>query len=279
MEYSPTVRGRRLMRELTRLRQAQGLSLDVAAGRLDFSKSKLYRLENGRGRITTDDLEDMLDLYVVRPPQREALIKLGRDARKRGWWTGYTDVFTGSYIGFEAEAASIRINASMVPGIFQTEDYAREVITRTGLKLGQDEAERKVAARTARQRALLDRDDAPQIHVVLDEAALHRQVGGPEVTAGQLAVLTGTSTRPGVTLQILPFTAGANAGMDGKFTILTFPDPEDPPVAYVEGLMGDVYVESDEGLDLYSLAWTQLVTGALSPGESTEMIRKLAKEN
>ncbi len=115
MDYSPTVRGRRLMRELTRLRHAQGLSLEVAAQRLDFSKSKLYRLENGRGRITLDDLEDMLDLYAARSPQREALVQLGRDARKRGWWTAYSDVFTGSYVGLESEASAIKVNAHLVP--------------------------------------------------------------------------------------------------------------------------------------------------------------------
>ncbi len=279
MEYSPTVRGRRLMRELTRLRQAQGLALDDAASRLDFSKSKMYRIENGHTRITTDDLEDMLDLYGVRPPRREALIQLCRDARKRGWWTAYTDVFTGSYIGFEAEAASIRINANIVPGLFQTEGYAREVISRTGLRLDKEDAERKVVARIARQDALLGRDDGPEIHVVLDEAALHRQVGGRETTRRQLAALADASTRPNVTFQVLSFDAGASAGMDGKFSILTFPDPEDTPIAYAEGLMGDVYLESEEELDLYNLAWTGLVTDALSPGDSTEIISKLAKEN
>ncbi len=279
MDYSPTVRGRRLMRELARLRQAQGLSLDDTARRLDFSRTKMYRIESGRVPVTSDDLQDMLDLYGVRSPQRDALIQLGRDARKRGWQTAYTDVFTGSYIGFEAEAASIRISASMVPGLFQTEDYAREVITRTGLRLEHDDAERKVAARIARQRALLGRDDPPQIHVVLDEAALHRQTGGPAGTRDQLTALAHASARPEVTVQVLPFTAGGHAGMDGDFVLLTFPDPQDPPVAYVEGLMGDVYVEADADLDLFSLAWAQLVTSALDPGESTAMISQLAKEN
>ena len=94
MEYSPTVRGRRLIREIERLRHGSGLSMEAAAQRLGWSTSKLYRLENGRSRITTDDLEDMLDLYGVRSPQREALIQVGRDARRRGWWTAYSDVFT-----------------------------------------------------------------------------------------------------------------------------------------------------------------------------------------
>jgi transcriptional regulator with XRE-family HTH domain len=278
MDYSPTVRGRRLMRELTRLRTGQGLTLDAAVKQLEWSKSKLYRIENGRTRITTDDLEDLLDLYGVCSPQRDALIQLGRDARRRGWWTAYADIFTGSYISMESEAASIRINAHIVPGIFQTPGYAREVITRTGLRLDAGEAERKVAARIARQDALFGQPNPPKVHVVLDEAVLTRQVGGRQVAGRQLAALADAAHRPHVTIQVLPFAAGANAGMDGKFTILAFPDPQDPPVAYVEGLMGDVYLESAQDLDLYGLAWTHLITEALSPAESAEMITRRAKE-
>jgi transcriptional regulator with XRE-family HTH domain len=278
MDYSPTVRGRRLMRELTRLRQAQGLSLETAAQRLDFSKSKLYRLENGRSRVTLDDLEDMLDLYAVRSPQREALVQLGRDARRRGWWTAYSDVFTGSYVGLESEAARIQVNAYIVPGFLQTGDYARAVIAATRPALEAGEVDRRVTARTARQNALFGRNEPPDIHVVLDEVALRRQVGGPDVMAAQLDTLTEAGARPRLTLQVLPFTAGANAGMDGEFVILTFPDREDPPVAYAEGLMGDVYLESEEELDVYNLAWSHLVDSALSPDESASLIRTIAKE-
>ena len=278
MEYSPTVRGRRLIRELERLRHDSGLSMEAVAQQLGWSPSKLYRLENGRSRITTDDLEDMLDLYGVSSPRREALVQLGRDARRRGWWTAYVDIFTGSYISMEAEAASIRINAHVVPGIFQTPGYAYEVIRRTGPAISAEDAERRVAARTARQDALFSRADLPEIHVVLDEALLHRQVGGPVVACQQLTALAETAAWPNVTLQVLPFTAGANAGMDGHFVLLAFPDPEDPPVAYVEGLMGDVYVEAGEEVDRFTLAWTHLVTQALDPAESARMIRTLAKE-
>jgi len=220
----------------------------------------------------------MLDLYGVRSPQREALIQLGRDARRRGWWTAYSDVFTGSYIAMEAEAATIRINAHLMPGIFQTPGYAHEMIRRTRPAISTEDAERRVAARTARQDALFTRDNPPEMHVILDEAVLHRQVGGPTVTGQQLTALAETSTWPGVTVQVLPFTAGANAGMDGHFVILAFPDPEDPPVAYVEGLMGDVYVEADEEVDRFTLAWTHLVTQALDPAGSAAMINTLAKE-
>src|SRR6266516_3311919 len=278
MDHSPTVRGRRLMREITRLRQAAGLSLEIASRRLDFSKSKLYRLENGRGRITTDDLADMLDLYGVRSPQREALIQLGRDARKRGWWTAYADVFTGSYIGLESEAATIRVNAHVVPGFLQTEDYARAVIAATRPALAAAEVDRRVTARTARRNALFSRAEPPEIHVVLDEVALRRQVGGLDAMPAQLAALADAGARPRLTLQVLPFAVGANAGMEGEFVILTFPDPEDPPIAYAEGLMGDVYLESEEELDVYNLAWSHLVHHAVGPGESASLIGRIAKE-
>ena len=278
MEYSPTVRGRRLIREIERLRHDSGLSMEAAAKQLGWSLSKLYRLENGRSRISTDDLADMLDLYGVRSPQREALVQLGRDARRRGWWTAYTDIYTGSFISMEAEASSLRINAHVVPGILQTPAYAHEVIRRTRPAITAEDAERRVAARTARQDALFSRPEPPEVHVIFDEAVLRRQVGGPAVMGPQLTALAEAAARPSVIVQAFPFAGGANAGMDGHFVILAFPDPEDPPVAYVEGLMGDVYVEAAEEVDRFSLAWTYLVTQALDPAESAAMIRMLVKE-
>ncbi|MGI8445794.1 MAG: Scr1 family TA system antitoxin-like transcriptional regulator, partial [Streptosporangiaceae bacterium] len=153
------------MRELKRLREASGLSSDEAAQRLDFSKSKLYRIENGKARVDHDDLEDMLDLYDVRSPERDALAALGRDSRRRGWWTNYRDVFTGSYVGLESEAATIQVVSHLVPGLFQTPAYARAVITETAPWLDTDETDRRVVARTARQRAVLGRDNPPEVHV------------------------------------------------------------------------------------------------------------------
>jgi hypothetical protein len=280
VEYSPTVRGRRLIRELERLRHdSGGLSMEAAAKQLGWSVSKLYRLENGRSKISTDDLVDMLDLYGVRSPRREALVQLGRDARRRGWWTAYTDIFTGSYIAMEAEASSIRVNAHVIPGLFQTPGYAHAVITGTRPSVGPEEAERRVAARTARQDALFSRTQQPEIRVILDEAVLHRQVGGPAVMAQQLEALAETATWPQVTLQVLPYTAGANAGMDGHFVILAFEAAEDPPIAYVEGLMGDVYIEAAEEVDRFNLAWSLLTAQALDPAESAATIRALAKRS
>ena len=278
MDRSPTVRGRRLMRELKRLRESAGLPPDEAAQRLDFSVSKLYRIENGKARVDADDLEDMLDLYDVRSPDRDALVALGRDSRRRGWWTTYKDVFTGSYVGLESDAAKIQVISHIVPGLFQTAGYARAVIGSTAPWLDASETERRVQARTARQQAILGRDNPPEIHAVLDEAALRRTVGGAAVMAEQLAALAKAATQPGVTMQVLPFTAGTHAALEGAFVILAFPDPEDPPVAYAEGLFGDVYLESKEELDRFSLVWAHVLSKAVSPAESTAMISALAKE-
>jgi transcriptional regulator with XRE-family HTH domain len=279
MDHSPTVRGRRLVRELKRLREASDLTADEAAARLDFSRSKIYRLENGTSRIDADDLEDMLDLYGVTSPERDALIQLGKEARRRGWWTRYRDVFSGSYVVLEAEASDIRRCASLVPGIFQTEDYARAVITATGPWLGREEIERRVTARETRQRALFSGTQIPRMHVVLDESVLRRQVGGLDVTRRQIAALAKAAQRPEVTIQVLPFTAGACAGIDGDFVILDFPDPEDLSVVYVEGLFGDLYLESKGETDRYILAWGHLAEQALDPAASLAMIAELAEDS
>jgi transcriptional regulator with XRE-family HTH domain len=279
MDQSPTVRGRRLMRELKRLREASGITPDEAAARLDFSRSKIYRLENGKSRIDADDLEDMLDLYSVTSPERDSLIQLGKEARRRGWWTRYKDVFSGSYVVLESEASDIRRCASLVPGIFQTEDYARAVITATGPWLTREEIERRVTARLTRQKALFSGIQLPRMHVVLDESVLRRQVGGPDITRRQIAALAAAAERPEIAIQVLPFAAGACAGIDGDFVILDFPDPEDLSVVYVEGLFGDLYLESKGETDRYTLAWQHLAEQTLDPAASLAMIADLAEDS
>lgn len=252
--------------------------METAADRLGWSASKLYRLENGRSRITTDDLADMLDLYAIVPPERDSLLHLCRDARKRGWWTAYADIFTGSYMSMETEASAIAVNANLIPGLFQTPAYAHAVITATRPNINPEDAERRVAARTARQQALFAREEPPHIHVILDESVLLRHVGGHEVMRAQVAALTEAASRPNVCFQVLPLAAGAHAGMDGKFTLLTFPDPADPPVAYTEGLMGDVYLEADTEVERFALAWRCLTAQALDPTDSLTLITEYTKE-
>lgn len=280
-ELIVTVRGRRLMKELKRLRAERGLKVPRAAKQLRIGEATLYRLENGKSRIEASMLLAMLDLYGVASPEREALERLGLDSLRRGWWSPYRDVFSGSYVALETDAAEIRINAFVVPGFFQTEAYARATIATTRPDLAPGEVERRMEARTARQKALFDdRDDPPLIHILLDESVIRRQVGGADSMREQLARLAEIASWPTVTIQIVPFSAGAHAGSEGEFVLIDFPDSEDDPFVYEEGLFGDLYLESQEEIARYRTAFDHAATdAALAPDDSRTLLNELAEEN
>lgn len=272
-----TVRARRLMKEIRKLRAASGLTAARAAKQLEISEATLWRMENGKTRISAEVLVAMLDLYDVRSPQRDALERLALDALRRGWWAPYKDVFTGSYIALESDASQIRVNAFMVPGFFQTPGYARAAIAGTAPGLHLTEVERRMEARLARQKALFtDRDTPPQVHLLLDESVIRRQVGGPAAMREQLDQLAGAAQWPAVTIQVLPFSAGTHAGMDGEFVIIDFPDPGDDPFVYEEGLFGDIYIETPDEITRYRLAFDHAADAALSTADSLTLIRRLA---
>lgn len=276
MTYRPTVRGRRLARELRRLRENQGLTLQDVADRLGWSRATVSRLETGQTRPR--DVAELLDLYGVSSPDRDALLTLSREARQMGWWTAYVDVFSGSYVGLEDESSEIRNwDSQLVHGLLQTEDYARAVITAGRFLPSKTDIDRRIHARRQRQ-ALLDREDAPHLHVILDESAVRRPIGGESVIREQLLSLVTAADRPNVTIQLLPYSAGAHAGLDGRFTILSFQDPADPDIAYVEGTMGDVYVESAEAITQHRTRFERIVDEALSPAESVRLLAEAAKE-
>jgi len=218
MTYRPTVRGRRLARELRRLRENLGLTLQDVADRLDWSRATVSRVETGQTRPKVADVARMLELYGVPSPDRDALITLARDAGQRGWWTAYADVFAGSYVALEDEASAIRTwDPQLVHGLLQTEDYARAVITAGRMLPGRTEIERRIAARKVRQK-LLDRENAPLLHVVLDEAVLHRPLGGASVMNAQLRKLSVMTERPNVTVQVLPYTFTSKAQRKQAYT-------------------------------------------------------------
>lgn len=280
MTYRPTVRGRRLARELRKLREEQGLTLQEVADRLDWSRATVSRLETSQTRPKPGDIADILDLYGVPSPARDALITLARQAGQRGWWTAYQDVFAGSYVALEDEASDIRTwDPQLVHGLLQTEDYSRAVITAGRLLPGPEDIERRIAARKIRQ-ALLDRTDAPRLHVIFDEAVLHRPIGGEKVMRAQLdSLATAVESRPSVTIQVLPYTAKEHAGLDGRFTILSYPDPADPDIAYVEGTMGDVYLESAEAIAKHRDRFDRIKAAALSPEDSAHLIAEAARSS
>ncbi|GAB2489570.1 DUF5753 domain-containing protein [Nocardiopsis aegyptia] len=277
---SLSVRGKRLLRELRRLRDERQMSPEDVAGQLGWHKTKLYRIERGESRLILDDLDELLELYGVRSPERESLFKLGKDAWKRGWWLAYRDLYQGeSFFVMENDAAKISVFATnLLPGLLQTEEYAREVIRVMVPGATSDELARQVAARIERQ-GVLSRPTPPQFLAVLDEASLTRPVSSKDVHDAQLRALIELGKRPDITIQVVPLHAGVYMGLWGQFTIFEFPDEEDAPVAYQEGLFGDVYVEDSDDLARYKLAASKTRDVALSPADSLALIEKLSKES
>lgn len=274
----PTVRRRRLASELRRLRETAGLTIDEVAEKLECSASKISRIETGHVGVTPRDARDLLELYGLPSDEREALVQLAREARSRGWWHKYNEVFTGAFVGLEADASSLRAyQALLVPGLLQTERYARSVFRAMRPDATEAEIERRVSARMERQRLLTD-PAPPEYWAVVDEAVLHRSVGGSEVMAEQFARLAEAAALPHVTVQVVPFGAGAHPGMEGPFLILGFPEQADPDVVYVDSTTSGVYLEMPADVRRYSLMFDHLRAAALKPDDSVDLIARFASE-
>lgn len=272
--HSPTVRRRRLAAALRDARAKSGLSREEVADQMEWSMSKVYRLEYGRTAASWRDVRDLCELYGVSSPEKDGLIQLARDSRQRGWWSEYQDIFPSNFVGLESDASLIRsYESELVPGLLQTEDYARAVNRTYHPAASDDEIERRVSARKARQ-GIFDRPQPPELTCILNEAVIRRCLAiGDGVGAAQLRALIAATERPYVSTRILPLDVGLHPGMDGPFVIIGFPDDADPDVAYVEGLMGSVFVESVDGVNRYKLVWDQISAYALSAAESRDLIR------
>ncbi len=269
------------MTELKRLREATGLTQEEVAGQLDWHPTKIMRIETGRTAPHPNDVRVMLGLYGVSDPEvLSGLLKLAKDARQRGWWYSYKDVLLSRFelfLGLESEADTIRdFELTMIPGLLQTDDYARELI-RGLMAYDAAEIERRIELRMARQK-ILTREDAPQLWAILDEAAVHRVVGGKAIMKAQLLHLANCAEQARVTLQVLPYTAGPHPGQAGPFIILGFADPTEPEVVYMETVGGNLYVDKPEEVRLFSTVFDQLRAVALSPAQSRAMLQALAGE-
>lgn len=277
---SATVRSKRLGRDLRDLREQAGLSQQEAIGHLGWSRAKLDRAESGSTVLKVTDLTEALNLYGADSAQEGALIQLRARAKQRGWWTAFNDVFTGSYVALEWDAAQIfEFQIGVIPGLLQTEEYARAVISAARPGVPADRLDRTLQARMARRTLVTREDRPPHLHFVLDEAVLRRQVGGREVMRRQLSYLWDVAQRPNVVVQVLPFTAGAHQASADSFIKLVFPDELDhPPVAYIEGLGGEVYLESPPELDRITLAERGVADTALSPVDSAAYLAALTEE-
>jgi transcriptional regulator with XRE-family HTH domain len=282
MTTGPTVRRRRLGTELRRLRESNGFKLEEVAAQLGVAPSTLSRIETGKAPTKSAYLNQMLETYgVTDSEQRQVLVDMAREGHRKGWWAAYDDVLPSGfdiYVGLEAETAAIRgYEISVVHGLLQTPDYARAVLREMFPRHAAEQIERLVDLRIERQRRL---DDNPPLELwaILDEAVIRRPVGGTTVMCAQLEHLLVMAERPGLTLQILPFSCGAHAGHGGPFTILEFPNRFDSQVSYVESVAGNIYLEKDREMRLRAEAFDRLIAAALAPGASADMIAQAAHE-
>ncbi|MFF1407169.1 helix-turn-helix domain-containing protein [Streptomyces sp. NPDC058294] len=265
--------------QLRRLREARGITREAAGYSIRASESKISRMELGRVSFKTRDVEDLLTLYgITDESERESLLSLAREANVAGWWHSYTDVLPTwfpTYVGLEGAASLIRVyEVQFVHGLLQTEEYARAVVRRGMKGASAADVERRVALRLERQKYLLS-DNAPEFHIVLDEAALRRPYGDREVMRGQLQHLIDVSARPNVRLQVMPFSFGGHSGESGAFTILSFPDADLSDVVYLEQLTSALYLDKREDVGQYEQALKELQQDSPGPAESRDLLRGL----
>lgn len=269
------MRRRRLALALKRLRDQTGMTADQAAKEIGISKSSLSRIENAQVSVLPPVARALLDLYGVEGPDVDALVQVAREARKRGWWQSFDDVLPDwfeVYVGLEAEAAQLQtFQPQLIPGLLQTAAYARAVIRIEHPDAPDDEVERRVELRMRRQES----GEGPRLWVVLDEAVLRRPVGGVESMAAQLRRLVTVTNKPGNTIQVLPFGVGEHPSMGSAFSILTFTEPMDPGIVYVETRAGSLYLEGAKVRE-YGVIFQHLVAAALGARESISMIEDAA---
>jgi transcriptional regulator with XRE-family HTH domain len=272
---SPTVRLRRLSSRLRRLRETCGLSREDVAEQTGINPATLYRIETARVRPQGRTLAALLTLYGVDDAERASLVRVLKDARQRGWLQAYESELPeeySAYIEFEDEARSVwNYESLFVPGLLQTEPYARAVIAGVLPTMNRDGIERLVNVRMERQ-AVLTRERPLQLWAICDEAALHRVVGGAKVMREQLVHLAEAAELPHVTLQLIPFEAGAHPGMPGPFVVMDFAN--DPNVVYIDSMAGDLFLEEEPEIRRYSAMFEHLRAIALSPTASAELISR-----
>jgi hypothetical protein len=278
----PTVRRMLLGAQLRRLRGEAGLSREQAGEAIRASEWKLHRLENGQVSFKERDIVDLLALYGVKDPGEVAsFVIMAREANQPGWWQTFGDLLPQwfrAFVDLESAASLIRAyEGQYVPGLLQTEAYCRAVVTGALLDEPPEEVERRVALRMGRQ-GLLSGDAPPRLWAVVDEAALRRPVGGHAVMRAQLERLIEASTLPQVTLQVLPFRAGAHPAMVGAFTVLRFEDRELPDVVYVEHLTSALYLSKREEVDRYLHVMEGICVRSAPPEQTPGILSEILKE-
>lgn len=272
--HSPTVRRRRLARELRRLREAAGLTADEVTKAMEWSVGKVNTLERAKAvQPRVADIRNLLDLYgVTDGEQREALFALTREARKRGWWTAFGQL-DDNFVDFEAEAAKISTwQPLVIPGLLQTPEYAR-AIQRGYLMTDEEAIENLVQLRMGRQE-ILTSDDPPELWAIIDESAVARSFGSPEAKIEQLQRLIDTERMEHVNVQVMPLNVAPHPGLSGSFVILDYED--DPSLIYREMRPESSYTEGAAKIEERRRVFKHLSASALGVPESTALLRRLA---
>ncbi|WP_336209864.1 helix-turn-helix domain-containing protein [Nonomuraea sp. LPB2021202275-12-8] len=268
--------------QLRRLRESRGVTREEAGHLIRGSESKISRMELGRVGFKERDVADLLTLYgVVDNQARAAVLDLVVTANEPGWWHRFNDILPTwfqAYVGLEEAAVRIRTyEVQFVPGLLQTKEYARAVVTAGAAGLGAEEISRRVDLRLERQR-VFDKPDGPVFWAVIDEAALRRPIGGAEVMRAQLEHLIDLMRQSNITIQVMPFSFGGHSAEGGAFSILRFPDNDLPDVIYVEQLASALYLDKREDVDRYTEVMERLCAVSTTPDETVELLRAVAEE-
>jgi len=277
----PTVLKILLGAQLRRLRETAGVTRDDAGYHIRASGSKISRLELGRVSFKERDVSDLLDLYHVGGEQKDQLVQLTREANATPWWQKYREVVPDwfqVYVGLEEAATLIRVyEVQFVPGLLQTEEYARAVVMQGSPGLLPDEVDNRVNVRLGRQR-LFAKENAPRLWAIVDEVALRRPMGGRDVLAGQIKRLMEAVSEPNITLQVMPFKYGGHGAEGGAFTIMRFPEADLPDMVYMEYLTGAHYIDKPDEVEVYAAVMERLSVAGTSPEKTRDILADILKE-
>jgi len=278
-DANPTVRQRELGLRLRKLRTGHGLTVDDVADKLMCSAAKISRMETGARRPMLRDVRELCALYSVDEASAAELMKLTRQAREQGWWTQYEDIGLNPYIGLEQEATSITAYSMYwLPGLLQSEDYARAIIKAVLPKLDPMVHEQRVEARLRRQQRLTE-PNPPRYRVFLDEATVRRRVGSSTVMAAQIDKILKVAQAGQVVAHIIPLDAGVYPATDSNFLLLEFTDPlrPMPPVVYVEGLGSGQLYERPPDIQSYRETIEYVSDFSLNPTDSLRLLGDVRK--
>jgi transcriptional regulator with XRE-family HTH domain len=273
---SPTFRRRELGALLKALRTEKGWTVEQVAEHLEFSPSKVSRLETGHRGASARDIRDLCDLFGVHDQRRQQLLDLAAAGKQQAWWQA-RNISYSRYVGLEAAATVISdFGLGVVPGLLQTADYARAVLRSTRPGLDESVIEERLASRLLRQQ-LLTQDDAPRFEAVIEEGVMHRVAGSSRIMHAQLDRLIEVSELPRFDIRLLPYASGLMPSSINKFILLTFPEATGPEIVFIEHLAGDLYLEGPDDVAAYQETFSVMREMAASPDRSRDMLRAIAR--